>query len=216
MSTTPRAGWDGADAPCRADLLDSIKIEVEGKRHPLAEFATVSVKDGKDLVVTVYEESVRLVSLLVLRLTSSRSQSLKAVSHAIYASPLSLAPQHISATTLRVPIPRPDWDKRQALVKQASELCEHARVAVRAARGKGQKEIKADVDGKAIGKDEGRSEVKKVRSTGVDCLHGEADQSLSCSWIPRRRSVQMRWIRSLRRRRKCEFGRSCVALVLQC
>lgn len=31
---------------------------MEGKKRPLSEFATVSVKDGKDLVVNVYEESV--------------------------------------------------------------------------------------------------------------------------------------------------------------
>lgn len=41
------------------DLLDGIRVESEGKRRPLSEFATVTVKDGKNLVVTVYEESVR-------------------------------------------------------------------------------------------------------------------------------------------------------------
>jgi ribosome recycling factor len=31
---------------------------MEGQRRPLGEFATVSVKDGKALLVTVYDEAV--------------------------------------------------------------------------------------------------------------------------------------------------------------
>lgn len=42
------------------DLLDGIRVEDgdSGKRVPLAELATVSVKDGSHLIVSVYEESV--------------------------------------------------------------------------------------------------------------------------------------------------------------
>lgn len=88
---------------------------------------------------------------------------MKFVSAALYASPLSLTPQQTGETTLKVPIARPDWDKRQVLVKQAAELCENARVAIRATRGKGQKDIKLDLDGKVIGKEEARTEGKAVR-----------------------------------------------------
>jgi ribosome recycling factor len=42
-----------------ADLLDGVRVDIgDGKKRPLGEFANVSVKDGKDLVVTVYEEDV--------------------------------------------------------------------------------------------------------------------------------------------------------------
>lgn len=87
---------------------------------------------------------------------------MKVVSEAIYASPLSLVPQSLSTTSYRVPISRPDWDKRETLVRQASELCETARVNIRTIRGKGQKDIKADVDAKLIGKEDGRGDAKKV------------------------------------------------------
>lgn len=33
--------------------------EGDGHKRPLNEFASVSVKDGKDLLVTVYQEDVR-------------------------------------------------------------------------------------------------------------------------------------------------------------
>lgn len=81
---------------------------------------------------------------------------------AIYASPLNLTPQPSGATSIRVPVPKPDWDKRQALVRDAQDLCEKARIAIRQTRNDGQKEIKKDVDNKVIGKEEGRQEGKKV------------------------------------------------------
>jgi ribosome recycling factor len=45
--------------PCVA-LLDNVRVDSPEGKRPLNEFATVSVKDGKDLLVTCYEESVRL------------------------------------------------------------------------------------------------------------------------------------------------------------
>lgn len=43
----------------RPALLDGVKIDTPEGKRPLLEFANVSVKDGRDLVVTCYEESVR-------------------------------------------------------------------------------------------------------------------------------------------------------------
>ncbi|GAA5901987.1 Rrf1p [Sporobolomyces salmoneus] len=126
-------------------LLDNIKVETPEGKRPLNEFATVSVKDGKDLLVTCYEEA-----------------GVKPVTAAIYASPLNLTPQPSGATSIRVPVPKPDWDKRQGLVRDAQDLCEKARIAIRQTRNDGQKEIKKDVDGKVIGKEEGRQEGKKL------------------------------------------------------
>ncbi|CEQ39071.1 SPOSA6832_00585 [Sporobolomyces salmonicolor] len=126
-------------------LLDNIRVDSPEGKRPLGEFATVSVKDGKDLLVTCYEEA-----------------GVKAVTAALYASPLNLTPQPTSATSIRVPVPRPDWDKRQQLVRDAQALCEKARIAIRQVRTDGQKEIKADVDAKVVGKEEARTETKKL------------------------------------------------------
>lgn len=62
-----------------------------------------------------------------------------------------------------MPIPRADWDKRQQLVKQANELAENARIAIRLVRIKAQKEIKNELE-----KEEGKAEAKKVRRTEVE------------------------------------------------
>ncbi|KPV76869.1 uncharacterized protein RHOBADRAFT_42082 [Rhodotorula graminis WP1] len=119
-------------------LLDNVRVETPEGKRPLNEFATVTVKDGKDLL------------------------GVKPVTAAIYASPLNLAPQPAGATSLRVPVPRADWDKRQSLVRDAQNLCEKARIAVRQVRIDGQKEIKRDQDAKIVGKDEARTEGKKL------------------------------------------------------
>ncbi|GAA5970001.1 hypothetical protein JCM3765_007273 [Sporobolomyces pararoseus] len=145
-------------------LLDNIRVETEqGEKRPLNEFATVSVKDGKDLLVTCYEES-----------------GVKPVTAAIYASPLNLTPQPASSTSIRVPVPKPDWDKRQQLVRDAQDLCEKSRIQIRMIRNEGQKEIKKDLDNKIIGKEEGRQESKKLdeltkkKTTEVDKIFEDA------------------------------------------
>lgn len=53
-------------------------------------------------------------------------------------------------------------------------MCENARVAVRNTRGKGVKEIKSDVDGKIVSKEEARNDTKKVRSS-TSCMYEELD-----------------------------------------
>lgn len=57
------------------DLLDSVRVEMDGKKRPLSEFATVSVKDGKDLVVSVYEESVSTHSATTTRISTEHHSS---------------------------------------------------------------------------------------------------------------------------------------------
>lgn len=55
-----RAGQLSRSSHSLADLLDKIRVdEGDGQKRPLSEFASVSVSGGKDLLVTVYQESVR-------------------------------------------------------------------------------------------------------------------------------------------------------------
>ncbi|GAA6035009.1 hypothetical protein JCM8097_002141 [Rhodosporidiobolus ruineniae] len=148
-------------------LLDNIRVDTPEGKRPLNEFAAVSVKDGKDLIVNCYEEA-----------------GMKPVEAALYASPLNLTPQPSGATTLRVPVPKPDLSKREQLVRDAQNLCEKARIAVRQVRTDGQKEIKKDVDGKVIGKEDGRAEGKKLddatkkKTAEVDKIFDEAKKVL--------------------------------------
>lgn len=57
---------------------------------------------------------------------------------------------------------RPDLATRSALAKKASDLAEAARVAIRAMRHQGQKDLKTDQDNKVIGTADARKDGQKV------------------------------------------------------
>lgn len=157
----------------RADpaLLDSIKVEFssEGTKtlHPLREFATVGTRDGA-LIVTAFDADM-----------------LKPIERAIYTSNLNLTPQTSAEdNVLRVAVPQPTTESRQAMVKDLTRICENARVSIRDARHKALKQVKSDVDGKVVGKNEGDKEVKRVEAetkkwtTQVDQLFDKMKQTL--------------------------------------
>lgn len=164
----------------RADpaLLDSVKVEYPGtgssskSLHPLREFATVGVRDGA-LIVTAFD-----------------SDMIKHIERAIYSADLNLTPQAQTSQNpgdeniLRVAIPQPTSESRQAMVKDLTRICENARVSIRDARHKAQKQIKSDIDRKVVGKSEGDKESKKVEaetkkwSTQVDQSFEKMKQTL--------------------------------------
>jgi len=144
----------------RADpaLLDSIKVEYPGtgssgkSLHPLREFATVGVRDGA-LIVTAFDADM-----------------VKHIERAIYSADRGLTPQSQAhqnpgdENVIRVAVPQPTTESRQAMVKDLTRICENARVSIRDARHKAQKQIKSDIDRKVVGKSEGEKEGKKVEA----------------------------------------------------
>lgn len=164
----------------RADpaLLDSVKVEYPGtgssgrSLHPLREFATVGVRDGA-LIVTAFDADM-----------------VKHIERAIYSADLGLTPQTQAhqnpgdENIIRVAVPQPTTESRQAMVKDLTRICENARVSIRDARHKAQKQIKSDIDRKVVGKSEGEKESKKVEaetkkfSTQVDQLFDKMKQTL--------------------------------------
>lgn len=73
---------------------------------------------------------------------------------------------------------------RQSLVKKASELSEAARIAIRAHRHQGQKDLKADQDNKVVGDGDARKDAKhlqdatKKRTDEVDKIFNGARKVL--------------------------------------
>lgn len=144
----------------RADpaLLDSVKVEYPGtgsagkSLHPLSEFATVGVRDGA-LIVTAFDADM-----------------VKHIERAIYSANLGLTPQTQAhqnpgdENVIRIALPQPTTEARQALVKDLTRLCENARVSIRDARHRALKQIKSDIDRKVVGKSEGDKETKKVEA----------------------------------------------------
>ncbi|KAI0827080.1 ribosome recycling factor [Trametes gibbosa] len=100
-------------------LLNPVRVKVPGASDPrgvrLEEVATVGVKEGTTLLVTVFEE-----------------HTLKYVEQGIYEAKIpSVTPQKLDGRTIKIPIPKPTVETRNALYTTASRLAEDARVQLR-------------------------------------------------------------------------------------
>ncbi|PBK65713.1 ribosome recycling factor [Armillaria solidipes] len=108
---------DCADAAARASgrVTPALLANVRVQGQKLEQVATVGVRDGSMLVVTVFEED-----------------NLKHVEAAIYDAKLpSITPQRQDTRTLRIPVPKPTLDAKSSVVAAAGKKAEEARVQCR-------------------------------------------------------------------------------------
>lgn len=94
-------------------LLDSIRVEYHGQPTPLNQLALVSAPEPRLLVIKTYDPN-----------------AVPAIEKAILKSQMGLTPQR-SGGMLRVPVPSLSEERCEQLVKQASDVAEGQRVAVR-------------------------------------------------------------------------------------
>lgn len=128
-----------------ANLLDPITVDAYGSRVPLNQVANISVPEPRMLSVSVWDR-----------------QMTSAVERAIRESHLGLNPI-TEGSTLRIPLPELNEERRKSLVKVAHEYSEKAKVAIRHVRRDGMDNLKkAEKDGD-IGQDESRSLSEKVQ-----------------------------------------------------
>ncbi|KAN0111690.1 Ribosome recycling factor domain containing protein [Russula decolorans] len=100
--------------PSAASSAASASSEAK-KGARLEELATVGVRDGTTLIVTVFDP-----------------HNLKHVEDALYDAKIQgVIPQRVDERTLRVPIPKPTVEARLAAYSSASMLAEDARVQIR-------------------------------------------------------------------------------------
>lgn len=142
MSTIPqilkdaRAGMDKAIESSKRELssirtgkattslLDTVRVEAYGQHMPLNQLGTVSVPEPRMLTVTVWDKGM-----------------VNAVEKAIRDSDLGLNPQS-AGTTIRVPLPALNEERRRDLVKVVHKLAEEGRIAVRHARTEARDQLK--------------------------------------------------------------------------
>ncbi|KAF8589118.1 ribosome recycling factor, partial [Ramaria rubella] len=101
-------------------ILDPIKIVLPGssKELRLEEVATVGVREGANLIITLFEDD-----------------NLKHVERAIYTAKIpNVVPQKVDARTVKVVIPRPTVEARIVLLNTASKTAEDTRVQIRKTR----------------------------------------------------------------------------------
>ncbi|EJD05406.1 ribosome recycling factor [Fomitiporia mediterranea MF3/22] len=101
------------------DILKPVRVSLpgmpEGETSGLTELATVGVREGTTLIVTVFAED-----------------TLKHVEKAIYAARIPhVVPQRMDNRTIKIPMPKPTVEARAELVKSATKLAEDTRVQLR-------------------------------------------------------------------------------------
>ena len=99
-----------------AGMLDSIKVDYYGQLTPIAQMATVSIPEPRQLTVKPWDKS-----------------QMKVVEKAIRESELGFNPQ-MDGELIRIPIPPLSEDRRRDLVKVAKKHGEECKVGLRKAR----------------------------------------------------------------------------------
>jgi ribosome recycling factor len=141
-------------------LVEHLKVEYYGSDVPLQQIASISVEEGRTLVVSPWEKS-----------------SVQAIEKAIQKSDLGLNPM-TAGTVIRIPMPPLTEERRRELTKVVRHDAENARVAVRNVRRDVMNDVKELLKEKLVSQDdERRGEVEIQKLT--DKYIAEIDQLLA-------------------------------------
>jgi ribosome recycling factor len=141
-------------------LVDHLKVEYYGSEVPLQQIASISVEEGRTLVVSPYEKSV-----------------VQAIEKAIQKSDLGLNPM-TAGTVIRIPMPPLTEERRRELTKVVRHDAENARVAVRNVRRDVMSDVKELLKEKLVSQDDerrGEQEIQKL----TDKYIADIDQLLA-------------------------------------
>ncbi|HEV7254586.1 MAG TPA: ribosome recycling factor [Mesorhizobium sp.] len=135
-----------------SNLLDAIQVQAYGSAMPINQVGTVSVPEPRMISVSVWDKSM-----------------VGAVDRAIRESNLGFNPI-VDGTTLRIPLPELNEQRRKELAKIAHQYAEQARVAARHVRRDGMEQLKkAEKDGQ-ISQDDSRVQSERVQKLTDDTI----------------------------------------------
>ncbi len=107
-----------------ASMLDAVTVDAYGAMMPINQVATINVPESRMVSVSVWDKGL-----------------VGAVDKAIRQSGLGLNPV-MDGTTLRLPIPELNEERRSELSKLAGQYAEQSRIAVRNVRKDGMDQLK--------------------------------------------------------------------------
>lgn len=94
-------------------MLDRVLVEYWGEKTPLNQVASISVVEGRQLLIKPYDKS-----------------TLKDIEHGVYEADLGLTPQN-DGEVIRINVPALTEETRKEFVKKAKKYGEDAKVALR-------------------------------------------------------------------------------------
>ena len=138
-------------------LLDPIKVEYYGTEVPVAQVGTVTVEEGRTLVVQVWEKNM-----------------VEVVERALLNSSLGITPA-TAGQVVRLPMPPLTEERRQTQVRLVHETLEEARVAIRNVRRDANQMLKELLKEKELSEDEEHDAQAEVQQLTDDCIR-QAEQ----------------------------------------
>lgn len=146
-----------------ASILEPVMVDAYGSSMPLNQCGTVNVPEPRMITVNVWDKGL-----------------VNAVEKAIRNSGLGINPV-MDGTTLRLPIPELNEERRASLAKVAGQYAESARIAVRNVRRDGMDQIKkAKADG--MGEDDQKIWSDEIQSL-TDAAIVNIDQALETKQV---------------------------------
>src|SRR5829696_1819336 len=133
-------------------LLDTVMVDYYGTPTPLSQLASVAVPEPQLLTVQPWDTT-----------------QLGAVEKAIIAANLGMNPSN-DGKLIRLPVPALNEERRKQLAKQAHEMAEEHRVAIRNVRHAANDSLKKMLKDKTVSEDEergGLDEVQKLTNTYI-------------------------------------------------
>lgn len=141
-------------------LLDEISIDYYGADTPVKQVASISVEEGRTLVISPWEKA-----------------NIGKIEKSIIASDLGLTPSN-NGDVIRLALPPLTEENRRDLIRQARAEAEHTRVAVRNVRRDAIHDIRELVKEKMASEDEGHQGEDELQEI-TDKRVAEADSVLA-------------------------------------
>lgn len=135
-----------------AGLLDAVSVDYYGVPTPLSQMASVAVPEPQMLTVQPWDAT-----------------QMAAIEKAIIAANLGLNPSN-DGKIIRLSVPALNEERRRQFAKQAHEIAEEHRVAIRNIRHHSNDALKKQLKDKAISEDEergGLEDVQKLTNTFI-------------------------------------------------
>lgn len=135
-----------------AALFDKIRVDYYGEKTPMSQVANISVPEARLIVVQPWDRAM-----------------IGEIEKAIRTSELSLNPSN-DGKVIRIAVPPLTEERRKDLAKQAKNMAEQSRVAVRNIRRDGNEELKKLLkDAKLTEDEEGRAseELQKLTDSSI-------------------------------------------------
>ncbi len=138
-------------------VLDRISVDYWGVKTPIQQVATVSVQEGKTLVIQPYDTSL-----------------LKTIEKAIQVSDLGINPQN-DGRVIRLAFPPLTEERRKSIVKDLGKMSEESKTAIRNIRRDSLESFKAKKKKSEITEDDLKDAEKEIQNlTDKFCKESDA------------------------------------------